>query len=292
MARAHVFFLLTLTFLLVSPVRAQGSVTGNVPYLPDGDAFRRLDVYLPSTAAPYPTLLLIHGGGFVSGDKAQLGGYAGAFAARGYAVVSINYRLAPDNLYPAALQDAFCALGWVEANAAAYGFDPQRIAAIGESAGGYLATQLATVDQPATYLADCPYGVPANALRGVVDYYPLTGASFDSYSLPALLAMSTFIGVPGGQFDVLRARWPGIADIDGNEPPFLLIHGTGDDVVPAHDSVDLYDRLQAVGARADLVLMPDVDHGFISLLDQPEAQQAIQSVAAFLNSIGMSAQGA
>lgn len=105
-----------------------------------------LDIYKAPGDGAHPVILLIHGGGWSAGDKAEVGGEALRQLGRGYDVVSVNYRLANgvDNLFPAAVLDVKAAVRWVKANAADLGFDPSVIIAWGHSAGGHLAQMLAT----------------------------------------------------------------------------------------------------------------------------------------------------
>jgi hypothetical protein len=111
----------------------------NVPYVPEGSSLQRLDVYLP---------------------------------ANGYAVVSTDYRLTPRYSYPAQVEDVFCAMAWVHANHATYGLDNERIFVMGDSAGGYLAAMLGTIDTPSAYLENCPHTPPASDwIQGVVVFY-------------------------------------------------------------------------------------------------------------------------
>lgn len=123
-------------------------VTHNVPYRQTGLAEHLLDVYRPAGAAPaalLPTVLYVHGGGFriLSKDTHWLMGLA--FARRGYVVFNISYRLAPAHPFPAALEDACSALGWVAEHAGSYGGDASRLVLAGESAGANLVTSLAVV---------------------------------------------------------------------------------------------------------------------------------------------------
>ena len=113
-------------------------------------------LYLPAEAeGPYPTVVIYHSGLFWFGDQAYLTAYEELgrfFAGRGYAVVVPAYRLSKTDPYPAAVADAFCALAWVHAAAAQYGFDVTRVAALGLDAGADLAALVGTVDDPERYL--------------------------------------------------------------------------------------------------------------------------------------------
>lgn len=119
-------------------------VDRDVPYLPSGLSAHRLDVWRPADArGPLPTVLYLHGGAFRILSKETHWVLALAFARHGYAVFSINYRLAPRHPFPAAMEDACAAWRWARSNAAAWGGDPDRIVIAGESAGANLAAALA-----------------------------------------------------------------------------------------------------------------------------------------------------
>ena len=139
------------------PARQKVEVVKDIPYLSDGLAEHRLDVYRPANAEfkpPYPVVLYVHGGGFriLSKDTHWLMGLA--FARRGYLVFNISYRLAPAHPFPAAIADTCAAYEWVTGHAAEYGGDRSRIIIAGESAGGNLVTSLAVA---ACYRRPEPY---------------------------------------------------------------------------------------------------------------------------------------
>ncbi len=145
----------------------------NEPYVPDGHWRQVLDVYLPPEGeGPYPTILAFHGGGFIARSKDLYAPYARHFTDQGYALVPANYRYAPADTYPAQVEDAFCAFAWIHANASEFGFDTDQIFVMGDSAGGYLAAMLGTVETPDTYQGECPYEMQqSNSPLGVVVLY-------------------------------------------------------------------------------------------------------------------------
>ncbi|HJZ84078.1 MAG TPA: alpha/beta hydrolase [Polyangia bacterium] len=126
------------------PAHHNVEVLRDIPYLPTGRRAHRLDVYRPTQKpGPWPTVLYVHGGGFriLSKDSHWIMGLA--FARAGYIVFNISYRLAPRHPFPAALEDACAAYGWLAQHGAAYSADLERLALAGESAGGNLVTALA-----------------------------------------------------------------------------------------------------------------------------------------------------
>ncbi len=120
---------------------------------------QRLDVWkMPTTTERAPVIYYIHGGAWTFGDKRQQGRpMLHEFVSRGWVVVAINYRLAPQYPWPAQIEDATRALGWIKTNIASYGGDPDRVVVAGGSAGGHLASLLAlSSEDPAWRPADMP----------------------------------------------------------------------------------------------------------------------------------------
>jgi acetyl esterase/lipase len=254
-------------------------VIRDVPYVANGAPLQKLDIYRPQgLAGPFPTLFALHGGGGNKSDS-DMAGLAYYFAQRGFAVVSSNRRQSPQYNYPVPVQDAFCALAWVQAHAGTYGLDPARLVAVGHSAGGTLAALLGVVDDPALFVKDCPYPLPtARRVRGVVPFtgtfdYILRGNSHD----PADMAqLATYLG---GAPDKVPDTWKqasAITWVDSQDPPFLLIHGLKDTTIAPEQSRSLAAALQKAGVDVELLLLPDADHGAIV-----RSEQAFQAVVAF-----------
>jgi acetyl esterase len=143
------------------PERHGVEVLRNIAYRPTGMAEHRLDIYRPSRKpGPWPVVLYIHGGAFRMLSKESHWVMGLAFARSGYLVANINYRLAPRNPFPAAIEDACAAATWLHKHAAAYGGDPSRLVVAGESAGANLATSVALA---------CAYRRPEPYARAVFD---------------------------------------------------------------------------------------------------------------------------
>ncbi len=258
----------------------------DVPYARHGDPRQVLDVYLPNGVnGPHPTLLVVHGGGFFGGQKLDLAPFARRLAQRGYAVVLVEYRLAPEHAYPAQVQDALCALGWVYANAHAYAFNPDQVVAIGESVGGSLAALLGALDDSQQYVEGCDYALPkGQRLRGVVAFYPVTNFALAAYGS----FFVRYFGVTTEEAPALWAEASPLRWIDGSEPPFLVIHGSWDVRVPLSESRNLVEALQAHGVEADLVVMPQADHNFIAEAPESAASLAsVDEVEDFLQGLGL-----
>lgn len=243
-------------------------VLRDVPYVADGDPLQTLDIYrLKGRTGPFPTLFVIHASGGDKRDMLQVGYY---FARRGYAVVAINHRQMPQHVYPTPAQDVFCALAWVHANADTYGFDRDRIAALGHSAGGMQAALLGAVDDAvagdgAVFMENCPHSLSeVNGVQGVISFgglFDLASAAGFSDGLREYLG--TYLGGELGAVPDTWAQASPITWVDGNEPPFLLIHGLGDVSVDPEQAKSFAAALEKAGGDVELVLVPDAGHSDI-----------------------------
>lgn len=260
----------------------------NLPYVPEGSPQQMLDVYLPPVGeGPFPTILAIHGGGFRSRSKALYRQMAGHFTRLGYAFASTNYRLAPLATYPAQVEDVFCALAWVRANHATYGFDPGKVIVMGDSAGGYLAALLGTVDTPDAYLENCPHRLQASdSVQAVIVFYGFYDFTRIEDFPGKGQDLEPYWGFEYGQIPpATLAEMSPMSWVDGSEPPFLLIHGESDPLVPSWMSEDFAASLEAAGVTAELVLV-DAGHAFIlQRLSSPANVQSLEAIHGFLEAL-------
>ncbi len=260
----------------------------NVPYW-DNEFRHILDVYLPeSTGEPVPTILAIHGGAFRSNSKALYSRIGRYYAENGFAFVATNYRLTPDHGgYPVQVEDSFCALAWVHQNADEYGFDSDRVVVWGGSAGGYLASMVATANDPSIYSEDCPNEpLPANAIGAAVILYGFFDfTSVDDFPPSDFDNLELFWGAPWEEIPVERLEeMSPIVQIDGTEPPFILVHGTADTDVPSVMSQRFAAALEEAGVEVELVLLPDVGHAFeLTSVTSDELTFTFNKVGEFLD---------
>lgn len=236
------------------------AITRNVAYTPGNLTQQQLDVYVPGgDTAAFPTLLLLHGGG---ATKESLSALAQHFVGLGYAVVVPNFRDTPATKYPEPVADAFCALAWTHANAAAYRLDTQRLFALGHSLGGTFAALLATVDDPAPYMQDCPATLPVGArlqavvtFTGIFDYPALAGATGGMQTY-----LNRYLGAPYEQAPEIWRDASPVTHLDGGELPFLLVHGEKDTNIDPEQSRAFAAALAASGTQVELVLVPGANH--------------------------------
>jgi acetyl esterase/lipase len=216
-----------------------------------------MDVYFPESGGPWPALLYVHGGGWMHGDKSEAGMFAQLMTSQGYLVVSVNYRLYPPANFPAMIQDVKCAVRSLRANAGQYNLDPSRIGAVGVSAGGHLVALLGTTDQSAgwdvgEYLEQSSRVQAVISTAGVMDL----SQDFPNADIEAMKRVGF------GEYNVAEAS--PITHVTPDDPPFLLIHGDRDELVPAEQSQLMYDRLVQANVPAELVMVQNAGHSMIA----------------------------
>ena len=203
-----------------------------------------LDIYRPAGPATgaVPVVVFLYGGSWRHGSRGQYRFVGTRLAQQGVLAIVADYRTFPRATFPGFVEDAASAVAWAHRHAADYGGDPDRLYLAGHSAGAQIAALIGT---DAGYLA--PYRLRPRDLAGVIG---LSG--------PYDFEIAGFEDVFGPE-----AQWPraqAVNFVDGDEPPFLLVHGTADKVVEARDSQILADRLRAAGGEAVLVWLPEAGH--------------------------------
>lgn len=260
----------------------------DVPYS-DEHPRQQLDIYVPEDAkTALPTIFMVHGGGYVFGGKEQVRRVATHYASLGYAVVAPTYRLAPEAIYPAPIEDVFCALGWMLAHADDYGFDNQQIILMGESAGANAVSLLATVDDTRIFDNDCDYPIPIDfkPLTAILYYMPVGLTTCECNAAKSMAAI--FFGVPTFEVDRIVAEDSQYASaspipyLDENDPPMLLIHGTADSLVPISESEYFLEQAQAVGIAIEFYPIEGAGHGFFSDFNRRPTQTALTIVLTYL----------
>jgi acetyl esterase/lipase len=237
----------------------------DITYAPNSSA-QKLDLYLPDLGKqPYRVILWLHPGGFTMGDKEMIRPFVSAILARGYAAVSVNYRLAGEASFPAQIQDAKAAVRWVGANAGKYHFDKRKIAAWGISAGSTLAALLGT-SGGVKELEDLTMGNPVefSQVNAVISWYgPMDFTTLSSQRLKPDQSPrpesegsgeSKFIGGNlSSNPEKFRSASP-TTYINGKCPPFYIQHGKADPIVPYIQSVEFARKLEAAIGKAKVRL--------------------------------------
>ncbi|HWA10033.1 MAG TPA: alpha/beta hydrolase [Opitutaceae bacterium] len=251
---------LFLCLALFAGLTARAAVQTDIQYGTAAGESLKLDACVPDGPGPWPTVILVHGGGWTGGDKSggpQKGYMApmhDALTKAGFAWFTINYRLAPKYRYPAPLEDVETAIRWVKGHAAQYHLDPARIALAGESAGSELiGMAVVRADESTRVAAVVPFYFPSDLLADPIQ----TGKLNPSRS--ALIGRTEFNDESRA---MLRAASP-MYFIKPGLPPFLLVHGTADQSVPYQQSVEMQAKLRAAGVTCDLITIEGGAHGML-----------------------------
>lgn len=253
-------------------------VVPNITYLTASNWEAKLDVYTPRAAGPHPTVIQIHGGGWVRGNREGTLLRALPYFEMGFAVVNISYRLGPVALAPAAVEDALCALRWVIRNAKEYGFDVNRIVTTGYSAGGHLALTTGMIPASAGLDRRCQGPEPLR-VAAIVNWYGITDVAdlLDGANMRAY-AVEWFGSLPD-RLEIARRVSP-LTYVRKDVPPVLTIHGDADTVVPYSHATQLHLALQKAGATSELVTIPKGGHGNFPRSEQLRAVEAVRTFLA------------
>lgn len=232
-----------------------------------GEQTLLLDLYLPEQATePLPVVIWIHGGAWAAGSKADP--EALPLVDRGYAIASIEYRLTDQAIFPAQIHDCKAAARWLRANADTYHLDPARIGVWGGSSGGHLAALLGTSGGVASLEGDL--GNPGYSSRvqavcdgsGPTDFLQMndapTSVDHDAPDSPT----SILIGGPVQENADAATRANPITYVTPDDPPFLIVHGELDPIIPLNQAELLHEALQAAGVDSTFVVVEGMKHGF------------------------------
>jgi acetyl esterase/lipase len=253
-----------------------------------------LDVYMPAHSnGKLPLIVYVHGGAWVTGTprgKTVLGGWPqilAALSARGYVVAAVSYRLDGEAHFPAAILDVKTAIRFLRKNAARFGLDPARAAVWGPSAGGQLAA-LAAVSCGVTAFETSSDSDVSDCVQGGVSWFGVH--NFATVPVPkGNTGPAPYLGCPKFQCskDKLAFGSP-VTYVDPSDPPMLLIHGLADTLVAVSQTREFEASLRAAHVPVDMLLIPDVDHGFIGKTDaisRAATEQALLKTFGFFDGL-------
>lgn len=240
---------------------------------------------VPRTRDLKPAIVYFPGGGFTSADHEKYIEMRMALAKAGYVVAAAEYRAVPD-VFPAPVEDGKAAVRYLRAHAEEYGIDPARIGVLGDSAGGYVAQMLGTTNGEKNFDKGDNLDMSSD-VQAVVTLYGISNllnigermseASQKVHASPAVTEALLLNGTAFGNFagaSVTADKQKALAasamgHIDGNEPPFLIMHGSADTHVSPWQSAQLYEALKAKGDNADYVLVEGAQHGDLTWFQEP-----------------------
>ena len=225
----------------------------NLEYARVGSDRLLLDACLPAGKGPFPAALLVHGGGWTSGDKTRAAlTLVRRLTEAGIAWISVDYRLAPQHRYPAPVEDVEAAIRWTKKNASRFEVDAARLALVGESAGGHLVAMAAVRMKEDTRVA------------AVVPLFAPLDLEADTERRGGLSASTRALFGRTEADEATRATLRDaspIRQVRSGLPPFLLVHGTADMSVPYEQSRRMQEALRAAGVPCELITVPDGTHG-------------------------------
>lgn len=244
----------------------------DLAYAKAGDKELLLDVYVPEDAKAQrlPLVIWIHGGAWRAGNKNHCP--ALPLTKRGYVAASISYRLSQEAIFPAQIEDCKAAIRWLRANAAKYSIDPSRIGVWGSSAGGHLVALLGTSgdvkelekqhahrDQSSRVQAVCDFYGPTDFLKMDEDALPNSKLVHDDPKSPE----SMLVGAPIQENPNKAALANPVTYVTKDDPPFLIVHGNKDPLVPWQQSKYLFDAMKKTGLTdVKFRVIDGAGHGF------------------------------
>jgi len=235
----------------------------------------RADVIVPKGAGPHPVMLYIHGGGWMAGSPATHSKLAKHFAAEGYLTINLDYRLAPENTFPAGYDDCIFAVKWAATNAKRWNGDGNRIAIGGDSAGGNLAAA-ASIALSAD--ANAPKLKAAILMYGVYDFPVLLERAKNNQQAEMMargyLGSYFPIALPDPRVSPLRGVKTGAL------PPSFLICGTADELLP--ESKAMAEAMRRANIENELHVMEEMPHAFMQMGELTACQTGLKSIFDFL----------
>ena len=239
----------------------------------------KLDIYAPrDTSVRAPTLVYIHGGGWVGGAKEQNLMALMPYLMNGWTVVNVEYRLARVAQAPAAVEDCRCALRWILARADQYGIDRDRVVVTGHSAGGHLSLTTGMLPASAGLDRACA-GTGEVSVAAIVNWYGITdvvdlldGPNTKSYAV-------AWLGSRQDRNTIAEWLSP-LSYVRQGLPPIITIHGDADGVVPYTHATRLHAALDGAGVPNELVTIPGGGHGGFPAAQNARAYAAIEAFLA------------
>ncbi|MFD2161195.1 alpha/beta hydrolase fold domain-containing protein [Paradesertivirga mongoliensis] len=246
-----------------------------------------LDVFFPKerSKSGYPAVLMIHGGGWRSGDRSHNTPTAKVLAENGYVAVSVEYRLSTEATYPAAVHDLKTAIRWIRANARKYNIDTSKVATWGCSAGGQLAALLGTTAGNARLEGQGGYTKHSSAVQAIVDVdgtlafiHPESGEGNDSQGTSAA---TYWFGFPKTERPDLWYEAAPLSHVSSKTPPILFINSSVDRMHAGRD--DMIRKLNSWNIYSEVHTFKDAPHPF--WLFNPWFQPTVSHTLNFLNKV-------
>jgi alpha-L-fucosidase 2 len=280
--RIAAFVLLLAIFQLLGANPRTPTQDGIVYGHADGETLT-MDYYAPKGPGVHPIAIIIHGGGYQRGDsKSGSEAYCADFLApAGYAVFSINYRLAPKYPYPYMVYDVERSIRYIRHNASKWDADESKIALVGGSAGGFLSNMVGLLNAPGDPHAKDPVDRESAKVQAVVTLFAQSSFATVPLNKDVHALLDPLIQQKGEQ-EALREASP-ITYVTKTAPPFLLIQGDKDEYIPFSEDTNLQTALGKAGVRCDLIRIPGGKHGTGSWHTLPNVPDWEREMVEWLN---------
>jgi pectinesterase len=244
-----------------------------------------LDIYKPKRKGKAPAVLMVHGGGWRSGDRTHNNTLARKLAAKGYVCVTADYSLSTHALYPAAVHDLKAAIRWMRMEGNAYGIDTARIAILGFSAGGELAAFTGATNGNAKFEGISIEKTASSTVQAVIDIdgilafiHPESGEGNDSKSVSAA---TYWFGYPKSQRPDLWNDASPLTHVSAKTPPFLFINSSVGRMHAGRE--DFIQKLNAFGTYSEVRTFPDAPHTFMFF--DPWFEPTLATISGFLKKV-------
>jgi acetyl esterase/lipase len=268
----RIAFSMLIVFLFVVTAAAQESKPGRseeVDYQPDvlvgkgGDTELAIDIArLKNLDKPAPCIVFIHGGGWRGGNRKVHVPHMIEFAKKGYVTATVSYRLVPSARFPAQIEDAKCAIRYLRANAEEYNLDPNRIGAVGFSAGAHLSMLLGTMDEKDGLEGEGGNPDQSSKVQAVVAYFGPTKLDADDIPETVIGLVDDFLGSTKEENPKVRQQASPITYVDKDDAPLLIFQGTKDRLVPHTQAFAMADAMTQAGMKGRVELLIGADHGW------------------------------
>lgn len=284
---SRIIYVAVLFTLFTSNARAQKqeiTVEEDIPYRKATDGVKapdhwKLDLAMPKEGkGPFPLVICVHGGAWRAGNRKQTSTLMKQFAQRGFVSATISYRLVGVAKFPAQIEDCKAAVRFLRARAKKYRINPDKVGAIGFSAGGHLVSLMGVADGKAKLEGDGGNADQSSRVQAVVSFFGPTDFINKSWSEQVeKLLLVPFLGGSYKDAKKTYVKASPLTYVSKDDPPHLFFHGDKDTLVGIHHSKDMAAALKKIDVPAEVVVMEGVGHGLPSDSKKREAviEQAI-----------------
>jgi acetyl esterase/lipase len=256
---------LLLSTLVIPAAFAQGDIElkTDIVYGKGGDQDLLLDLARPKTGSgPFPAIIAIHGGSWRQGNKASFRPFIMGAAKQGYVAITVSYRFAPKHKFPAQIEDVKCAVRWLRANAKKYNINPDKIGAIGASAGAHLALLLGVMDKDDGMEGKGGNPKHSSKVQAVVNFFGPTDYQVGMMSKYAKRVLNDFLGGTREENPKAYKAAAPVTYVSVKDAPVQTHHGTADKIVPYDQALRLQIALKKAGVANELHTVDKAGHGW------------------------------